>query len=65
MLGPLINLLLPLSFIAAIAMIIYALVLFIKANRKDSEQLRKKALLMGLLPGIYIAGWLLYFHFNR
>ena len=59
--GSLINVLLPVLLIAAVALTIYALVLFIRSVLKKSKELRAKSLRIAAIPLLYIVCMLLYF----
>jgi hypothetical protein len=58
------SLLLPLLFIAAVFLIIYAIILFVKAKRSGAKHLRKKALILAVSSILYIVISLSYFGFK-
>lgn len=64
--GNLLNLILPLLLIAAIALTIYAIILFIRSITKKSPALRAKSIKIALIPILYIIGMFFYFlHINE
>ena len=63
MLPAILNLVLPILFLVSIALLIYAIVLFINAKANNSKALKNKAIKIGILPLLYILISLAYFYY--
>jgi hypothetical protein len=65
MVGPLINFILPLVFIASIGLLLYSLVLLILGLVKKSRALRRRSFLFAIGPLIYVVGMLSLFRYLK